>query len=220
MPMRLPNFDFSRLHPRNLFRRNRSAEQPAPAAGSCSMIPDRGGARPSGEASLRIPEDRLPPAQPEAAGASHVRFPEDANADRAPHGRTRSLDQGNSGATSRSASPPPGYPSDASETNSLTGSPPNPFRSDSPAPSYHDGRLRHDEFRLGEDGIPYAQVMEGRSDATRTPSLLELDSHRRPDTPMPGGSPAIRPESMNSEQLDAYLDTLPPLSRFPTPPEA
>ena len=205
--MRLPHFDLSRLNPRNLFRRDRAAENPAPVAEARSLIPDRRGARPTGD-------------------DQHIHFAPGipGNHERPPPARGAG---GNSGATSRSASPPPGYEDDLSDVNSLTGSPPNPFRSDSPAPSYAEGHLRHDVFRLDEDGIPYAHAVDANpGSGPGTPSTFELGEPitrphtpgRRPDTPTPISFANVRPESMNSEQLDAYLDSLPPLSRLPTPP--
>ena len=215
--MRLPHFDLSRLNPRNLFRRDRGNE-PMPAAGPRFPVnAGRDGARPRGEASLRVPDERLPrivpasalagsgAARPDAGG--RVRFDagqvEGHEAETAP---ARSRADSQSGATTRSASPPPGYGDSDSEAGSLRGSPP---------PTYVGNRLHDDEFRIGEDGIVLARPADPQDHSgLSTPSTLELDGRDFPRPPRRSGSPG----SLDSDRLEALLAGMPPLCRFPTPP--
>lgn len=121
-----------------------------------------------------------------------------------------------SNGSARSISPPPDY-RDGSVANSEAGSPLNPYGSNSPPPNYHGVRLHDGEALLGHDGVPFRHPDDSPgSSGMNTPSPLELG------TPVGGRSPAHAfsgsPASMSSEQLEAYLNSLPPLSRFPTPP--
>lgn len=90
-------------------------------------------------------------------------------------------------------------------------------RGNSLPPNYHGIRLHQGEALLGHDGVPFPHPDGSpRSSGLNTPSPLDIGTpiHGRGLAHAFSGSPA----SMSSEQLEANLNSLPPLSRFPTPP--
>ncbi|MDB5107017.1 MAG: hypothetical protein JWP91_4706 [Fibrobacteres bacterium] len=241
----LPHFHMPSFHFRNPFRRAEPSRNgrgqgadhgepppyspPSPSPGPVQAATNLGGARPDGSESFDIPAARVgrPPRRVSFAPGVH---PSETTPVRS---RSNSRSEPGSTAHSRSGSPPPQYSGGNSPAHPFADPPSprsDPFPPDSPPPLYRS-RPAHDERTMDRNGHPMPLGLEaGDSPEGSTVSfhlpgtgqITPLDLNGSPPASPGGprrGSHSGSSGSLSSEALDALLDSLPPLSRFPTPPD-
>jgi hypothetical protein len=208
--MRLPHFTLPHFNFRNPFRRAaRPAEGNGQGAGrlgpetaqaetaAAAQTRTLGGTRPTGPESLRAPDHVLPPTTQDAPAR-------ETGAQQPAAGR------------SGGASPPPLYSADHSPAAHYTDPPrerhPDDFLTESPPPFYNRSPV------IGEHTLD--QNHNRMEISPESAALFDLPEHlmRTDDIPPLHLSPRGSASSLDSAELEALLDGLGPLSRFPTPP--